>query len=66
MDSFPTDIYTEPEPEVDTLANLGPLAAMAGLWVGERGLDVNPKAAGPEQAAFIEHYELQPLSLIHI
>ena len=61
MDSFPADIYTEPEPDADTLANLGPLAPMAGLWVGERGLDVSPKPEGPEKAAFIENYELQPI-----
>jgi hypothetical protein len=31
MDKFPKDIYTEPEPDVDTLANLGPLTGMAGI-----------------------------------
>src|SRR5258708_17591946 len=61
MDKFPKDIYTEPEPDVDTLANLGPLTGMAGIWVGERGLDVSPKAAGPEKKAYIERYELQPI-----
>jgi hypothetical protein len=61
MEDFPKDIYTEPEPEVDTLANLGPLAPMAGIWVGARGLDINPKADGPEKQAFIEHIELQPI-----
>src|SRR5215467_9726219 len=61
MTDFPKDIYTEPEPEVDTLANLGPLTAMAGIWVGTLGLDVNPKAHGPERQAFIEHIELQPI-----
>ena len=61
MSNFPTDIYTEPEPDVETLANLGPLTAMAGIWTGARGLDVNPKANGPEKQAFIEHMELQPI-----
>jgi hypothetical protein len=60
MQEFPEDIYTEPEPDVDTLANLGPLAAMAGIWTGVRGLDVNPKPDGPERQAFVEHAELQP------
>jgi len=32
MNDFPTDIYTEPDADVDTLKNLGPLAAMAGIW----------------------------------
>ena len=61
MEAFPEDIYTEPEPDVDTLANLGPLTAMAGIWTGARGLDVNPKPDGPEKQAFIEHMELQPI-----
>ena len=61
MDKFPEDIYTEPEPDVDTLANLGPLTGMAGIWTGARGLDVSPKPDGPEKQAFIEHYELQPI-----
>lgn len=27
MENYPKDIYTEPEPDADTLANLGPLTA---------------------------------------
>jgi len=61
MAEFPEDIYTEPEPETDTLANLGPLTAMAGIWTATKGLDVNPKAAGPELQPYIERMELQPI-----
>jgi hypothetical protein len=61
MENFPKDIYTESEPDVDTLANLGPLTGMAGIWIGTRGLDVNPKPDGPEKQAFIEHVEMQPI-----
>ncbi len=61
MEDFPKDIYTEPEPDVDTLANLGPLTGMAGIWTGARGLDINPKPDGPEKQAFIEHMELHPI-----
>lgn len=61
MYPYPTDIYTEPEPDVDTLANLGPLAALGGIWSSDGGLDVNPKADGPEHQRFIERYELQPI-----
>jgi hypothetical protein len=61
MTDFPKDIYTEPEPDVDTLANLGPLTKMAGIWTGTQGLDVNPKAAGPERQPFVERIELQPI-----
>ena len=64
MSQYPADIdiYTEPE-DVDpnTLANLGPLAALAGIWQGTRGLDVNPKPEGPRKQAFIERFELQPI-----
>jgi hypothetical protein len=61
MKNPPEDIYTEPEPDVDTLANLGPLTGMAGVWVSAGGKDVNPKADGPEHDDYIEHYELQPI-----
>lgn len=59
--SYPKDIYTEPEPDVNTLANLGPLAPLAGIWEGKRGLDINPKAEGPEKDPYIERIELQPI-----
>ena len=61
MNDFPTDIYTEPRPDVDTLANLGPLTALAGIWTSVAGLDVNPKPAGPQEDPFVEHVELQPM-----
>jgi hypothetical protein len=62
MDQMPSDIYTEPANlDFDTLRNLGPLAAMAGVWQGTRGLDVKPKADGPRRQAFVEHIELQPI-----
>lgn len=61
MKEFPEDIYTEPEPDVDTLANLGPLSGMAGIWTSASGLDVNPKADGPERQIFVERSELQPI-----
>jgi hypothetical protein len=62
MSEFPKDIYTEPlEVDTDTLNNLGPLRAIAGVWEGVKGLDINPKAAGPERQAFVERIELQPI-----
>src|SRR5262249_1482761 len=61
MEDFPKDIYTEPEPYVDTLANLGPLTPMAGIWTETRDLEVNRKPDGPEKQAFIESIELQPI-----
>ena len=62
MSTYPEDIYTEPEDvDHDTLKNLGPLTGMAGTWEGTRGMDVNPKADGPERQAFIETIDLQPI-----
>lgn len=62
MSEFPADIYTEPaDVDVNTLANLGPLTGMAGIWEGIRGLDINPKPEGPRKQAFLEHIELQPI-----
>jgi len=62
MNSFADDIYTEPSPvDVDTLANLGPLRPMAGVWQGQRGLDVKPKAEGAKKQAYVERIELQPI-----
>jgi len=58
---FPEDIYTEPEPDPHTLANLGPLTGLAGVWIGTSGHDVSPKPEGPEAEAFIEHAEFQPI-----
>ena len=62
MSQYPADIYTEqPHIDTDTLRNLGPLAALAGVWQGTRGLDVKPKADGPRKQAYEERFELQPL-----
>jgi hypothetical protein len=56
------DIYTEPQGfDVDTLAQLGPLRPLAGIWQGTGGLDVKPKADGPRKQAFVERIELQPI-----
>ncbi len=61
MVEFPSDIYTEPEPSIDTLAHLGPLRGMAGTWQGLKGTDVHPVAEGTETDRFVEHYDLQPI-----
>ena len=58
---MPTDIYTEPDGDPDTLANLGPLRPMAGVWEGIKGADQHPIDGGAEADSFVEHYELQPI-----
>ena len=59
---LPADIFTEPEDvDPETLANLGPLRRLAGIWEGQRGVDINPKAEGPETREYQERIELQPI-----
>lgn len=61
MPVFP-DIFTEPtNVSPDTLANLGPLRPLAGLWQADKGVDVNPKGEGPERRVFIEHVRMDPI-----
>lgn len=56
------DIFTEPsDVDPDTLANLGPLRRLAGRWRARKGVDVNPKADGPEQRVFIENIDFQAI-----
>jgi hypothetical protein len=55
------DIYTEPDLDPDTLANLGPLTGLAGIWEGIAGVDVHPIAGGTESASYTERYEAQPI-----
>src|SRR5437868_4759847 len=62
MPPFPDDIFTEPEDvDPDTLANLGPLRQLAGGWEGLGGVDLNPKAEGPERREFLERSLFEPI-----
>lgn len=58
---YGADIYTEADSDLDTLANLGPLRPLAGVWEGKKGADDHPVAGGGELEAYVEHYELQPI-----
>lgn len=60
-DPYGEDIYTEPDGDPDTLAQLGPLRPMAGIWEGRQGQDQHPVAEGIEEDTFVERYELQPI-----
>lgn len=65
------EIYTEPQGSDDTLANLGPLRALAGVWTSASGADTHPIGPGSditgtvtgrdEHNAYVEHYELTPI-----
>ena len=55
------DIYTEPEDvDLDTLANLGPLAALAGTWEG-RGVDTHPVKEGALEEKYKERIVFEPI-----
>ena len=54
MSAIPDDIFTEPDVDPDGLKNLGPLRRLAGVWEGKKGVDVNPKAEGPERREYTE------------
>jgi hypothetical protein len=68
---YGADIYTEAESDEDTLANLGPLRNLAGIWTSVTGADVHPVGPGSdvtgpvvdgdEHNVFVERYELQPI-----
>ena len=65
------DIYTEADGNDDTLANLGPLRPLAGIWTSETGADIHPVGPGSditgpvidhdEHNRYVERYELQPI-----
>ena len=56
------DLFREPaDVDPDTLANLGPLRALAGVWRGDDGHDEHPTADGTGEDRYVEHHELQPI-----
>jgi len=61
MSKFPAHLFAEPEPDPNTLANLGPLAPLAGLWEGRKGQDVKPTEDGGASQEYIERILLQPI-----
>ena len=61
MPGFADDIFTEQTADPDTLANLGPLRRLAGIWESRQGVDINPKAEGPQRREYSERIELQPI-----
>lgn len=61
MSKFPAHLFAEPEPDVDTLANLGPLAPMAGVWEGVKGRDVKPTEDGAQAQTYVERMTIQPI-----
>lgn len=52
VEKVPADIYTETEPNPDTLAALGPLAPLAGTWYGRVVLSSIQRPKEPEAKAY--------------
>ncbi len=61
VDPYGVDLFTEPEGDFDTLANLGPLRPMAGIFEGPLGADNHPVVGGAEDEGYTERYEAQPI-----
>jgi hypothetical protein len=62
MHDYPKDIYTENDDiDPDTLANLGPLRGLAGVWEGTKGFDVNPFGSGERRQVYVERIDAQPI-----
>jgi len=61
MSKFPAHLFAEPDPDPNTLAHLGPLASLAGLWEGRKGQDVKPTEDGAASQEYIERILLQPI-----
>src|SRR5579863_4056429 len=61
VDPYGVDFFTEPQGDPDTLANLGPLRPMAGIFEGRIGSDDHPIAGGGQNEAYTERYEAQPI-----
>lgn len=62
MPHLPQDIFTESDKvSSDTLANLGPLRRLAGVWQADKGVDLAPKAGGPERRVFHEHIRMDAI-----
>lgn len=59
MTSLYENIYDEPQVAADTLEHLGPLRGLAGTWQSEQGIDISPKAEGPERKTYIEHVRFE-------
>src|SRR5262249_11204996 len=62
MTAIPDDVFTEPgDVSPETLAELGPLCRLAGVWQSDQGVEVSPKAAGPERRVFRELIRMEPI-----
>lgn len=56
------DVYNKPNSvDVDIVKNLGPLAALAGTWEGDQGLDIAPTRNGQVETTYRERMTFEPM-----
>ncbi|MDX8396949.1 MAG: heme-binding beta-barrel domain-containing protein [Mariprofundaceae bacterium] len=49
----------------DILDKLGPLAALAGEWQGDQGIDISPSQSGSVETKYREHINFTPLGPVN-
>ena len=59
------DIFEEQDADPDVVANLGPLAPLAGTWEGAEGIDIAPAAGGAAESRYRERITFQPMGPVH-
>lgn len=56
------DVFQKPKDiDEDIVNNLGPLAALAGVWEGNQGLDTSPIRNGQTETKFRERMTFEPM-----
>ena len=56
------DVFKKPDlVDEDIVKNLGPLAALSGIWEGDQGIDVSPSAKGPVETKYRERITFEPM-----
>jgi len=56
-----SEVTDSPSAHPEMLAHLGPLAALAGIWEGNEGLDVAPAKEGSKETHFRERTTFEPI-----
>jgi len=56
-----SEVADSPSAHPEMLAHLGPLAALAGIWEGNEGVDVAPAKEGSKETHFRERTTFEPI-----
>jgi len=56
------NVFNKPDSaDKNIIGNLGPLAALAGAWEGDQGVDTSPSAEGPVETRYRERITFDPV-----